>query len=207
MLHTNVKNRILTISAVCALAFTGCAGETKRIDASSNEGLLTAHEINFKDYQVAAESLANSLLQWPVLAKYDVNNQAVMMVAGVTNKTLQHLNTQLLTDKIRIVLLKSGKILTTTAIGKNVEDDSTKGVRDLANDPMIDSKTVQPNGTVQAPKFSLSGVITQIKTRDGSASESYFNFKLTLTDLKTGLAVWEDEQEIAKQTTKSSAGW
>lgn len=199
--------RFAFCASIALLPLTGCAGETKRIDASSNEGLLTAHEVNFKDWQDAASTLTDSLLQSPVLATYSAQNQAVMMVANVTNKTTQHLDTQLLTNKIRIALLKSGKVLTTTAIGKNVEDDSTKLNRDLVNDPMIDPNTVQPNKTVQAPKFSLSGIITQIRTRDGGTSESYFNFKLTLTDLKTGLGVWEDEKEIAKQTTKSGAGW
>jgi hypothetical protein len=202
-----IRTYLTCLTLAAAAALPGCAGETRRIDASSNEGLTTAHDVNFKDWQDAAATLTDSLLGSTVLASYDKNNQAVMMVSNVKNSTAQHLDTQLLTNKIRIALLKSGKVLTTTAIGKNADDSATREVRDLAHDPMVDPTTVQPGGTVQAPKFSLSGVITQIRVRDDGTSESYFNFKLTLTDLKTGLAIWEDEKEIAKQTTKSSAGW
>lgn len=202
-----MNTKSLAGAALVVAALASCSGETKRIDARSNEGLLTAHDINFKDWQDAAAKLSDSLLKSPALQSYNASTPAVMMVSNINNKTRQHLDVQLLTNKIRISLLNSGKVMTTTAIGKAGEDSSTRDVRDLANDPMVDPNTVQPDRTVQAPKFSLSGVITQIKVRDDDASESYFNFKLTLTDLKSGLAVWEDEQELAKQTTKSGAGW
>ncbi|MBI3818160.1 MAG: penicillin-binding protein activator LpoB [Planctomycetes bacterium] len=201
------RSRLIMILAAPLAFATACAGSTRRIDASSNEGLVTAHDVNFKDWQDAAESLTNSLLQSSVLANYTAQNPTVMQISNVVNKTTQHLDTEILTDKIRIALLGSGKVFTTTAIGKRAEDDATKDARALGNDPMIDPNTVQPNRTVQAPRYSLSGIIIQIKVKEGGASESYFNFKLTLTDLKTGLGVWENEKEIAKQTTRSGAGW
>ena len=64
----------------------------------------------------------------------------------------------------------------------------------------------EKDGTAVAPKYALGGIITQIKTKSGRDKESYFNFKLTLTDLKTGLAVWEDEKEVVKQETRPLIG-
>lgn len=37
----------------------------------------------------------------------------------------------------------------------------------------------------------------------GRVEESYFFFHVVMTDLATGLAVWEDNVEIGKQETKS----
>jgi hypothetical protein len=55
--------------------------------------------------------------------------------------------------------------------------------------------------------MSLAGEIIQQKASQGRLKQSYFFFHLTLTDLKTGLAVWEDNVEIAKQSQKALVGW
>ena len=51
--------------------------------------------------------------------------------------------------------------------------------------------------------MSLSGEIVQQQRRSGRTEESYFFIHMVLTDLATGLAMWEDNVEIAKQGTKS----
>ena len=56
------------------------------------------------------------------------------------------------------------------------------------------------------PDMSLSGEVIQKRTSQGRTSESYFYINLKLTDLKTGLAVWEDDKEVAKQETKAVFG-
>ena len=56
-------------------------------------------------------------------------------------------------------------------------------------------------GTVIAPNFSLSGAITQQTIYQGRTEESYFLFHMALTDLVTGIAVWEHTVEILKQGT------
>jgi PBP1b-binding outer membrane lipoprotein LpoB len=41
----------------------------------------------------------------------------------------------------------------------------------------------------------------------GSTRQSTYSFQLSLTDSKTGLAVWEDKKEITKQGTRPSVGF
>ncbi|MEY2745742.1 MAG: hypothetical protein RL112_784 [Planctomycetota bacterium] len=202
-------NAKLLVPALCLLSLAAsCGSPAKRVDPSGNAGLTTTEDINFKDWQVAAAAMVESLKGDPVMAPYNVDNRAIMMVSNVKNKTSLHLDTNLLTDKIRIDLRKSGKVLTTTAVGAGgkAEEEASAQVRELKDDPMFDSSTVQQDGTAVAPKFALGGTITQIKTKSGRDKESYFNFKLTLTDLKTGLAVWEDEKEVVKQETRPLIG-
>ena len=43
----------------------------------------------------------------------------------------------------------------------------------------------------------------QQQRRSGRTEESYFFIHMVLTDLATGLAMWEDNVEIAKQGTHS----
>jgi PBP1b-binding outer membrane lipoprotein LpoB len=104
-------------------------------------------------------------------------------------------------------LLRSGKALTTTAVGANeAEDKATRQVRELRNDPIFNKKTVKEMGRVIAPDFSLAGEVIQQKTVQGNTEESYFTIHLTLTNLDKGLPLWEDSVRIAKQGAIPSVG-
>jgi penicillin-binding protein activator len=193
--------------AGAAILFTGCGTTAHRIDPSGNRGLTTVNEVNFKDWQIAAEKGIRSLLASGVLNRPD-GRKSILMISTVKNSTTQHINTRILTDKIRQALLRSGKALTTTAVGANgPEDKASKQVRKLEDDDMFNQATVQKAGTAIAPDMSLAGEIVQQRTTSGRMRESYFFFHMTLTDLKTGLAVWEDNVEIAKQAEKPLMGW
>ena len=197
---------IITMTAA-VLIFSSCGTSPHRIDASGNSGITTVDDINFKDWQIAAEKGVTSLLSSGALDRKD-GRKTILMISTIKNSTSQHINTRILTDKIRQAVLHSGKALTTTAVGGNGPDDrASKQVRDLENDDMFDQSTVQKAGTAIAPDMSLAGEIVQQKTTSGRMHESYFFIHMTLTDLKTGLAMWEENVEIAKQEKKPLMGW
>jgi uncharacterized protein (TIGR02722 family) len=203
------KRMILLASGMigATVLLNGCGTDPHRIDPSGNRGLMTVDDINFKDWQITATKAINSLLASGVLSRQD-GRKMILMISTIKNSTSQHINTRILTDKMRQAVLRSGKALTTTAIsGTGAEDKATRQVRKLENDDMFNQATVQKNGTAIAPDMSLAGEIIQQKTTLGRKSESYFFFHLTLTDLKTGLAVWEDNFEVAKQAKKPVFGW
>lgn len=204
MINTSIT--LLGITLI-SLFLSGCSPSTRRIDATGTEGLVTVDDINFKDWQIAAEKGIGSLLASGVLNRPD-GRKTIMMVSTVKNSTNEHINTRILTDKIRQALLRSGKALTTTAIGGNGPDDmASKQVRRLEDDDMFNQDTVQKAGTAIAPDMSFSGEIVQQQASSGRVRESYFFFHMALTDLKTGLAIWEENVEIAKQKSKSLIGW
>ena len=199
---------ILASTAVATGIFlTACGSGPSRFNAQSNRGITTTDDINFKDWQITAEKTVNSMLKSGVLKRAD-GRKNIIMISVVKNATPQHINTQILTSKIRQAVLRSGLALTTTAVsGRGAEDKASRQVRDLQDDDMFNQNTVQKQGTAIAPDMSLAGEILQEKTRQGRLKQSYFFFHLTLTDLKTGLAVWEDNVEIAKQSKKALIGW
>lgn len=212
-------HKIVFFLTASVLTFTviSCGSTAARIDPKGNQGLTTVNDINFKDWQNAAVKSVNSLIQAGVLdrisarkqmdQKLSYRPQVVIMVSRVKNKTQQHVDTNLLTNQIRQSLLQTGKAVTTTAVGADgAEDRATRQVRELENDEMFNQKTVQKDGTAIAPDMSLAGEIIQQRTTQGRTSESYFMFHVTLTDLKTGLAVWENNVEVAKQETKALFG-
>ena len=167
----------------------GCAVAPHRIDPAGDEMLTSTHRIDVKDWQTAALKSIDSLLESGALARTD-GRKTVVMVGEVKNSTSTPVNTRILTDKIRQAILKSGKAV-------------TRQVRELENDDLFNQATVQKRGTVISPDMSLSGEIVQQKSKVGRVEESYFFFHVVMTDLATGLAVWEDNVEIGNQETKS----
>ncbi len=87
------------------------------------------------------------------------------------------------------------------------EDNTTHQVRDLRNNAEYDQRTIAKQGTLIAPNMSLTGKMIQrnikldskLFSRVDTRVEYYL--QLTLTDVKTGLSVWEDEQPIVKEGT------
>ena len=189
--------------AAALLTMTGCGSAPVRIDTASSQGITTVHQIDFKDWQIAAEKGTSSMLESGVMKRAD-GRKTILMISDVKNSTRENVNTRILSDKIRQAVLRSGQAVVTTAVGaKGAEETAVRQVRELENDDLFNQSTVQKRGTVIAPDMSLSGEIVQQQRRSGRTEESYFFIHMVLTDLATGLAVWEDNVELAKQGTKS----
>ena len=204
-----LAKRLITFKIILViLGMAGCrTSRVTYVDPESNEGITTIRNIDIHDWNSAAEKNINSLLQSGVLGN-DINKKKVIMVSHIRNNTTEHIDTDLLTKKIRIALNRSGKVLTTTAVGVGgPEDEASMAVRELRESAEFDQSTTQQQGTLVAPDYSLSGKIIQSNTKAGKYKQSAFAFQLSLTDLKNGLAVWEEEVQIVKKGKKASVGW
>jgi uncharacterized protein (TIGR02722 family) len=196
--------KILLLSfaaAVLPLIVGGCATKAHYVQTGGHESLVTVGSINIQDYIQAASTMTSELLASGALDKVPTP-PAVLAISRIINNTGEQIDTDLLTKKIRVAVLQSGKALTTT----------TFGMGGSSEDPM--AKEIQQNGelntglgTARTPDFTLSGKIIQTVARDGSTSQSTFSFQLSLTDPRSGLAVWEGEKEITKQGGRGSVGF
>ena len=121
---------------------------------------------------------------------------------------MQRIDTDQLIKKIRSALLRSGKVVTTTAVGVNgAEDEMNMKARELRESEEFDQSGVQKKGTLQAPDLSLSGKIIQKNHEVGGDQQVEYYIQLTLTDLETGLAFWEDETPIIKRGSNDTVSW
>ncbi len=188
---------------ILPLLLTSCGSSARLIEIGSDEELTTISSIDPRDWQHAAAKSIDSMLASGVLKRTD-GRKNVVMISRIRNYTLQHLESRLLTAKMRQAILSSGQAIVTSAVGNSSNVDlAVRRIRDKENDDLFDASTVQKRGTVVAPDLSLAGSITQQTAVLGRTEESYFVFHLVLTDLKSGLAVWENNVEIAKKGTHS----
>ncbi|RMH01519.1 MAG: hypothetical protein D6702_11450 [Planctomycetota bacterium] len=193
------------------LLLAACSSNTEVYDPDSG-GLRSVDAITYDDFSEASQILIQSMLESgvldaPDLAKHE-DGKVILALEDIENYTSANLKTKVMTDKVRIALNKTGKVLTTTAVkfGEGgPEDTGTKEVRGQ-NDPMFEENSYNQARTVRLPDLSLSGSVIKMSAEEGRTKESVVIFKLTLTDLRTGLAVWEDEAPIGKRRTKSLFG-
>jgi uncharacterized protein (TIGR02722 family) len=208
-MKTKPVKMICVWSSLCILValLSGCASTASYVEPGSGKGIVSVDQINSQDWINAAEKLTNSLLQSGVLNRDD-GKRFVLMIGRVNNDTTEHIDTDSLVKSIRISLNRSGKVLTTTAVGLGgPEDASSQAVRELRASKEFNQATVIGEGQMIAPDYSLSGKITQRIVRAGRTKQSDYRFQLSLTDLKTGLAFWEDEHVIVKQGKRASVGF
>ena len=201
-------NRLLNyLVAMLLPAITiGCAS-AKYIDQNSSNSIVNVDQINTQDWLHAADQLTESLMLSGAIQSV-AGKPKVLMIGRIKNNTATHIDTDSLMKKIRVALNKSGRALTTTAVGLDgPEDASSKAVRELRNDEDFNQSTIPAKGNLISPDYSLSGKIIQNNARAGRIRQSEFAFQLNLTDLKTGLAIWEEEKLIVKQGARPAVGW
>jgi uncharacterized protein (TIGR02722 family) len=198
-------------AAVLPAIALGCA-TAKYIDHDGRDSVVNVGQINTQDWIRAADELTQSLLLSGAIQGV-AGKPKILMIGRIKNNTTQHIDTDSLMKKIRVALNKGGRALTTTAVGLDgPEDESSKAVRELRADDEFNQATIPGKGNLVSPDYSLSGKIIQnnARARRGllpTIKQSEFAFQLSLTDLKTGLAVWEEEKLIVKQGSRAAVGW
>lgn len=202
-----VKISRVLVSAVLLSLLAACAAQTRYVDPQDDRGPVTM-TLDYRDFEQAAGEAVDSML-----ASGAVNNPSggryVMVVSRVTNDTMQRLDTDQLTRKVRIDLLNSGKVVTTTAVGLDgAEDEMSMRARELRDSEEFDQSGVKGKGRLQAPDLSLSGKIMQRNHSISNREQQIdYYFQLVLTDIESGLAIWEGEVPIIKRGSNRTVSW
>lgn len=199
-------NLLLAATGLSALLFTGCATPTQYIGASTPKAAPMTMGIDRQDFEKAATDMVDSLLRSGALNKRGGGRYIVMM-SDVVNDTTQRIDTRMLTKKIRIAMMRSGKAVMTNAVGTE-RDDTTISTRKLRGNEEFDQRTIAKKGTLIGAELGLAGRILQrsAKTNDGDQLVEYY-FQLELTNAKNGLVYWEDEAVVGKLGSNDSVTW
>lgn len=200
----NHKSLALAATALAvALLAPGCASNNaKYVDSQGPNTVVSLNQINIQDWNNAADKLVSSLLASGTLERAP-QLPAVMAVSRIRNNTSQQVDTDSLTKKIRVALNQSGKVVTTTTLGPDgrVEDQMAADVG------AMQSFMSGEKQKTTLPYYTLSGKLLEDAVRSGNTRQVTYTFQLSLTTVKDGLAVWEDEVQITKQGQRSSVGW
>ena len=180
---------------------TGCAGpQVQYGDAKSATPISTG--FGSSDLQMIAASMVDSLIAFPPMAEWTAKRRPVISVDKVKNKTMQHIDTESITDSIRAKLIRSGKF---RFVDRTTDAQAMEELK-FQQSGLVDDKAAVELGKQLGAEFLLTANFSEIKQRDGSVTDVYYKFTMNLKNLKTGILEWSDEKEIRKVSKKSLFG-
>lgn len=189
------------------LPLAGCA-PTATVVRPGVPQTPTTLGLDYRDFEFAAMEATQSMLGSGAVDRPG-GGRYVLAISRIINDTMQRIDTDQLVKKIRVALLQSGKVVTTTAVSiDGPEDQMVYEARELNASDEFDQSTKISKGQLVRPDFSLSGKLIQRNHKiDSSTQQVDYYFQLTLTDIKSGLAYWEGETPIIKQGSNRSVSW
>ncbi len=188
---------LVITGCLLALLATGCRTTVEYGDATSAKPIST--DFGSADLQQIAATMVDSLLADDALADIAVGGPPLLIVDKVKNKTMQHIDTESVTDSIRTKLIRSRKF--------SFQDRTTEAAlqEELAYQ-QVAARDAIASGQQDAPRYMLTSNLSEIEQQQGRLKDVYYKFTMSLRDLKTGRLIWADEKEIRKQKTRSVFG-
>ncbi len=191
---------LLSVSLVIIIS-SGCAS-TPNVSYGNPEQVETVTaDFGSTDLQMIAEKMVNSLLATPLLQS---GKRPVMYISSVKNKTDEHIDTKSITEKIKVTLLKSGRVQFSAVSEANDEIIKQLEYQNLTD--YVDPSTRKNLGKQVGADYFLYGEISSIKKQAGKVEDVYFKITLNLVNISTGLLEWADEKEIRKSAKRPLLG-
>ncbi|WP_432799363.1 hypothetical protein [Poriferisphaera sp. WC338] len=201
-----VKKLLTTSCLLMALgAMTACQStEVRRIDPGGTETIATVSGLDIQDALDAAGELSESLLEAGILGSSGTPSK--IAISNYVNSTSQHIDRDRIIKKIRVTLNRAGAAQTFTTLNAT---GGSAGAEDAfaANQQKVDAFLSSEKPAPPKPDYTMTLKILENKVRAGKIRQTTFSFQMSLTDIKSGLAVWEDERMITKQGSKPAVGW
>ena len=202
MKKSNLQSSLIAVASAFFIA--GCATQTTYVDPAGSRLVVNVGKINIQDFANAADTMVNSLIDNLInqgkLQSAVPAEPALLAISRIANNTSQQLETDLLVKKIRVALLRTGKVQTTTTMNLGGPEDPLAADQQKAKEFFEDKKHTR------LPDYTLSGKIIQDRSRAGDVRQSAFVFQLSLSS-NAGIAVWEEEKTIVKQGSQSQVGF
>ena len=179
------------------VALSGCSSTVSYGDPTSAKPIST--DFGSNDLQQTVNTMVNSMLTFPPVVEMTKDRRPILEVAKVNNKTMQHIDTQSITDSIRTRLLRSGKFRFTD---RSTDAQTIQEIKDQQESGLNDQNTAVQFGQGASAEFLLVANISEIKQKASGVIDVYYKVTMSLKNLRTGILEWSDEQEIRKVEKK-----
>ncbi len=182
---------------------TGCTStKVGYADPLKAEPLTTQWEAG--DLHQIAETMIDSLLTTPTVVEATTQRTPVLSVGKVKNKTMQHIDTESLTDTIRTRLLRSRRF---QFVDRTTDDQVAEEFRVQQESGLVDPQKAVPVGQQYGAEYLLTANLSEIANTDGRTQDVYYKFTMNLRNLRTGLIEWAEEKELRKMSTRRRFGF
>lgn len=194
-------------ASVLAMLLPGCSAfrmSTEDVHPENLEHYRADYDAS--DMRKITTAVVNNILASPFLAQQ--SSPPIMTIAGVENRTREYVDTKNLTDRMRTMLLKSGKM----------QFVNTARRQDLLNEQGYQAanatvETMSAIGQQMGAKYMITGSLTQMTQETGKQVRvstqrlNYYKLTMEITDLQSSLIIWTTEEEFARNESIPLIGW
>lgn len=192
---------ILSVIIGLSLVTSSCRHRVDYGDPTSVDPLST--DFGSSDLQAVATSMVGSLLSSPSLPELTLGRRPVILVSRVKNKTMQHIDTESITDSIRTRLIRSGEF---RFIDRTTDEAAVDELMIQQEGGLVDPGKAVAFGQQHGAEYLLVTNISSIQQKSGSVKDVYYKVTMSLKSLKSGILEWSDETEIRKVRKKTLLG-
>ncbi len=190
----------LNLCIWCSLILSGCTGAVYTNPYSTEPAVATT-KWQSQDVQMTTIKMVDSLLKSPTIA--NCKRPPLVRFSGIVNKTTQHIDTKRLSDRIRVYLLKSGKVRLLTNIDDEQMQRNYGAAEARLSKTSIVNKKYRRSRKYKTSRYHLYGEISEIQSDSSFSHARSYQITLNLYDYQTDEIVWSDIQDIEKVQSKS----
>jgi PBP1b-binding outer membrane lipoprotein LpoB len=166
--------------------------------------------VDYRELAEWSEVLTARMLESGFLRSEEFGPKPVkMVVSDIENKTdLSQFPNEIVLGRMRSNLLKSGLVRFVSTYGSDATDEMTRDTQFLRDDPLFDESQVPELGQATVASLSLRTQILWARSGSGKKSQSTYEVRMFVTDIRNGEVVWEDfSTPVAKRQVKAGIGW
>lgn len=196
------KYFVLALILSVASVLTDCVSSTvERVDFDSQQDL--SGYWNDTDARIVSNDLAEQLTDssWYNRFIQENDRKPVIIIGSIRNNTDEHINTSIISKKLEISLINTGKVLSVA------NSSERKEIRDERDDQQINASidSAKNIGNETAADFMLRGDIKTIVDSDGLKSVRTYFITAELVDIETNTKIWLGENSTIKKVIRYSA--
>lgn len=126
--------------------------------------------------------------------------EPVVIVGTVRNDSMEHINTNIFIEELQRALINSGKV---EFVASKDERGELREER-LDQDEYSSEATRKAFGKEVGADYMLSGVLSDIKDKEGSKSVVFYQVNLKLINIETNRILWNGQKQIKKYVNKKA---
>ncbi|MBP5430200.1 MAG: penicillin-binding protein activator LpoB [Elusimicrobiaceae bacterium] len=194
--------KLLTVLLVLPFVFA-CAPKVKRVETNLVKDVSGGW--NDTDAQMVAQEMITDCLNSGWYTKFVSKNgkEPTLIVGTVSNKTMEHINTDVFVEEMQRALINSGKV---DFVASRDERGEVRTER-LEQDEFASEETRKAFGREVGADYMLSGVLNSVVDQAGSKAVVYYQANLKLIDIETNQIAWNGQQKIKKYVKRSKVSF
>ena len=179
----------------CSLVNAPVVGSGKVSYGDSNAVETVNTDFGSTDLNTVAQNMADDLIKTGAL-----NKCKTYTVSPVRNKTDQYIDTETITQSIKVRLTKSNLITAQYVLSEAQMQNQTDELSRQNNSGLYQNP--QTMGKMQAAECRLDGFVSNITKTNGDIKDVFYQFNLSLIKVDAGAELWANEKQIRKTQVK-----